>query len=410
MVAVGGFFALRSVAIDKARGETAVKVEQSGQLVESQLDDGILTGAPAAVQGVDGIVIARVLSPSVVRVKIWSAAGRILYADEPQLIGRRYPLDEDERRLLRDGGSEVELSDLSRPENEFDRLEGDLLEAYTRIRSPSGEPLLFEIYERVGSVRARAQDLLSDLAPTLIVCLAVLLLAQAPLVLSLTRRLQRQHAEREELLLAAIDSSNRERRRIASYLHDGSVQDVAGVAFGLAPLADRARAEGDQEEAAALDGAVTRLRQIVRDLRMLLVDLHPPRLADAGLEAALADLVSPLASRGTEVHVDVTGAGLLAPAEEALAYRVAQEALRNVLAHAQARTVDVELTVTGDGLRLVVHDDGRGFDRAVADTNAAGGHLGLSLLDELVAQAGGTLRIRSVVGEGTRIELELARR
>ena len=409
IVAVGGFFALRSVAIDQARGETAVKVEQAGELVESQLLDGILTGAPAAVAAVDRLVVGRILSASVVRVKIWSAGGTVLYADEPSLIGRRFQLDDDQRRLLREGGAEVELTDLSRPENALDRLEGELFEAYTRIRTPSGVPILFELYERVGSVRSRAEQLLADLAPPILAGLAVLLLAQAPLVLSLTRRLQHGHAEREELLLAAIDASTRERRRIASYLHDGSVQDVAGVAFGLAPIADRAAARGDDEEAEELRAAVERLRQSVRDLRLLLVELHPPRLAAAGLETALSDLVSPLEARSTAVSLDLEGAERLEPAEEALAYRVAQEAVRNVLAHADAASVRIELAVSADQVRLVVSDDGRGFAAEERARRSDEGHLGLELLEGLVARAGGTLRVHTVPGEGTRVELEVPR-
>jgi hypothetical protein len=94
---------------------------------------------------VDDVVVGRILSDSIVRVKIWSAGGRVLYSDDPAEIGRRYSLSEDQRRLLRVGGAQVEVSDLSRPENALDRQAGRLIEAYTRIRTPSGSPMLFEI-------------------------------------------------------------------------------------------------------------------------------------------------------------------------------------------------------------------------------------------------------------------------
>jgi signal transduction histidine kinase len=112
-----------------------------------------------------------------------------------------------------------------------------------------------------------------------------------------------------------------ERQRIASYLHDGAVQDVAGVAFALAPLAESAAARGEHAQAAELRSAIDRLRQNVRDLRTLLVDLHPPNLAAAGLEAALADLVSPLEARGVAVSVSVDDVERLGPEQEALVYR-----------------------------------------------------------------------------------------
>ena len=140
---VGGYFALRSVAIDEAKRETRTRVQEAAQLVEADLGDGLLTGKPAAVRAVDDLVVARVLSSSIVRVKIWSADGRVLYSDEAAEIGGHYALDPGQLRLLRDGGAKVEVTDLRRPENTLDRGRGKLIEAYTRIRTPAGTPILF---------------------------------------------------------------------------------------------------------------------------------------------------------------------------------------------------------------------------------------------------------------------------
>ena len=82
---------------------------------------------------------------------------------------------------------------------------------------------------------------------------------------------------------------------------------------------------------------IDRLRRTVRDLRALLVELHPPHLAAAGLESAIADLVSPLQAGGVAVSVAIDGAEQLDREQEALVYRVAQEAVRNVIAYADAR-------------------------------------------------------------------------
>jgi signal transduction histidine kinase len=404
---VGGYFALRSVAMDQAKRDTRTKAQQSGQLIESALTDGLLTGSPAALASVDDLVVARVLSSSIVRVKIWSADGRVVYSDNPAEIGGRYALDKNQLRLLREGGAEVEVSNLARPENALDRGEGDLIESYTRIRTPSGTPLLFEIYERFDSVTASARRLLRALAPPILGAIALIVLVQAPLAWSLTRRLQRGYEEREALLANAIAASNSERRRIASYLHDGSVQEIAGVAFALAPLADAATARGSQSEAQELRTAIEQLRHNVRDLRSLLLDLHPPHLAAAGLTASLADLVSPLEARGIDVSLAIDGADSLDESQEALVYRVAQEAVRNVIAYADARTVEVGLASVGGVAHLVVRDDGRGFSPEVRETRKAEGHLGLSLLEELVRQAGGRLGVRSGEGQGTTVELEV---
>ena len=109
VVVVGGFFALRSVAIDDAQRETEIRVRQLGQLVEQEISDGVLTQEPRALEHLDNLVTARVLSETVVRVKIWSAEGRIVYSDEPALVGRTFGLSDDHRRSLREGGAAVEL-------------------------------------------------------------------------------------------------------------------------------------------------------------------------------------------------------------------------------------------------------------------------------------------------------------
>jgi signal transduction histidine kinase len=404
---VGGYFVLRSVAIDEAKRQTRSRVQESAQLVEATVDNGLLTGRPEAVTAVDDVVVGRILSDSIVRVKIWSAGGRVLYSDDPAEIGRRYALSEEQRRLLRVGGAQVEVSDLSRPENALDRQAGRLIEAYTRIRTPSGTPMLFEIYQRFGSVTADARRLLKALAPPLLGAIALILIVQAPLFWSLTRRLQRSHEQREGLLANAVTSSRRERRRVASYLHDGPVQELAGLAFSLAPVADGAESRGADADAAVVRNVIDRLRGTVRDLRALLVDLHPPILAAAGLEAALRDLISPLAARGTKAELRVDGHDRLGPDTQALVYRVAQEAVRNVIAYADATTVEVEVDVEDSTARLLVADDGRGFAPEVRERRRLEGHLGLSLVEELARQAGGRLTVDSRDGAGTRVRLEV---
>jgi two-component system NarL family sensor kinase len=404
VVVIGGYFALRAVATDEAKRETRTRVQESGQLVEASISQGLLTGEPAAIAAVDDVVVARVLSSSIVRVKIWSSDGRVLYSDDAAEIGGHFALDGAQRQLLRDGGAKVEVSSLDRPENTLDRAQGKLIEAYTRIRTPSGAPLLFEVYQRFGSVTASARRLLRALAPTILGAIALIVLIQVPLVWSLTRRLQRGNEEREALLGSAISASARERQRVASYLHDGPVQDIAGLAYGLAPLADSATARGATAEATVLGTTIERLRRTVRDLRVLLVELHPPHLAAAGLEVAIADLVSPLQASGVRVTVEIDGVEQLDREREALVYRVAQEAIRNAIAYADARSVDVTLQV-GDDARLVVADDGRGFHPEQRELRLEQGHLGLSLVEELARQSGGTLSISSAEGAGTRVEL-----
>ena len=114
---------------------------------------------PAALERLDRLVQERVLSERVVRVKLWTRDGRIVYSDEPRLIGAMYPRGDDEIEALRSGETHAELSDLTRPENRFERGEGKLYEVYTRVRTPNGTPLLFETYQRSSALTSSGREI-----------------------------------------------------------------------------------------------------------------------------------------------------------------------------------------------------------------------------------------------------------
>lgn len=410
VIAVGGYLALRHTAEDEAKRDTRDRARAEGRLVEAAgLRDGIVTGDKAAIRHLDDLVLGQIVGDTIVRVKLWSRNGKVLYSDEPALIGQSYALDEGKRRLFKTGGAEAEVSDLSKSENRYERPQGQLLEAYTPIRTPDGTQVMFEIYERDSSVSGNASRLLGAFAPALVAGLVVLLLIQVPLAWSLARRLERGHRERELLLASAVEASTQERRRLAADLHDGVVQDLAGVAFGLAPLATAAERRGDDGESRELNKAIDRLRQGVRDLRTLLVELHPPNLESAGLRVALSDLLSPLNADGIATTLDMdehVGAG--ANGSDSLIYRVAREAIRNARMHGAPTSVHVAVTHPSLAVtRLVVADDGKGFAPEARERRGAEGHLGLTLLEGVVEQAGGTLDVASSPGEGTTVTLQV---
>jgi two-component system, NarL family, sensor kinase len=407
VIMVGGFFVLRDVAIDEATQDTRERVRSEGRLVEAAgLQDGIRSGDPEALQQLDSVIRSQVLGDSIVRVKLWTQDGTILYSDQPALIGQRFTLGSEERELFDTGAVDAELSDLTQPENAYERQEDRLLEAHTIVHTPDGTPLLFEIYQRFSAVSASGTRLLSALAPVLIGGVVVLLLFQVPLAYSMARRLQRGHRDREQLLANAIAASTAERRRIAAGLHDGVVQDLAGVAFGLAPLADAAARRGDQTEAAALGDAAVTLRNGIRDLRTLLVEIHPPNLHATGLRVALSDLLSPLQADGITTTLTIDE-GLGDHPDDALLYRVAREAIHNARLHAVATTVDVSVHREADAVQLEVTDNGHGFSTDERRRRAAEGHVGLTLLDEVVTQADGVLDVHSVPGTGTTVSVRM---
>jgi hypothetical protein len=104
----------------------------------------------------DEAVIGKVTAGSLVRVKLWTPDGRIVYSDEHRLIGAGYPLAMDEQDVLRDNSVEAELSDLSAPDDRLERDQGRLLEVYLPVPTPGGQILLFETYSRYSSVTANA--------------------------------------------------------------------------------------------------------------------------------------------------------------------------------------------------------------------------------------------------------------
>jgi signal transduction histidine kinase len=292
------------------------------------------------------------------------------------------------------------VSDLTRPENRFERRYGKLLEVYLPIRGPGGQPLLFETYERYSSVAASGRRVWERFAPAILGTLLVLWIVQLPLAWRVARRLQQGQADRETLLRSAIESSELERRRIARDLHDGAVQDLAGVSYGLAATADSIDGASRDELAAALREGAAGARRTIRELRTLLVDIYPPDLHRTGLHAAVRDLVAPLGARGIDASVDVPDVRL-PEAVETLLYRCAQESLRNVVLHSRASHVDVQVELQDGLARLTVTDDGEGFELPAEED-----HFGLRLLGDLAREAGGRLDVRSRPGAGTQVRIE----
>ena len=397
--------ALRGLGNAEALRDARQFATLAGQgIVEPTVAAGLLRGEPEAIAAVDRIVQERVLGERVVRVKLWARDGRIVYSDEPRLIGARFPLDAEKLDVLRSGATKASLSDLSGPENRYERGQGDLYEVYLPIRAPDGTPLLFETYQRRSAVASTGRRIWMPFAALMLGSLVLLWLVQVPLAWRLDRRLRRSQAEREALLVRAVEASDDERRRIAADLHDGPVQHLAGISYSLSAAA---QTEGSADARETLRQAAAGTRDSMRRLRSLLVEIHPPNLRASGLEAALADLLAPLRARGAETSLTVDPALGLDEGAERIVYRAAAEALRNVERHADANRVAVAVEGRDDGVRLVVTDDGVGFGPGDRERRREEGHVGLSLLEELAERAGGRLAVRSAPGDGTTFELEL---
>jgi len=413
LVGVIESFVFRSAGTaESIRDARTVSATVGHGIVEPALTDGIVAGDPRSIAEIDGVVRDRVLGDAILRVKIWDATGRIVYSDEPRLIGARYTLGADEQEAIQGNGVDAELSDLGRPENRFERRFGQLLEVYLPVHTPNGTPLLFETYLPYRDVAETGRKVSSAVIPALVIGLVVLALIQIPLAWRMARRIERGRVDRERLLRRALEASTAERRRIAGDLHDGVVQEFAGLSMSLSAAAEAAESEGAPGAASALRSGADRTRHGMRQLRTLLVEIYPPSLHTAGLEPALSDLLAPLLARGVATNLEVDPGIEADRGTEALVFRTAQEALRNVQAHSDAGAVEVRLRQQaqhgpGDALVLTVRDDGRGFSSEDLDRSGGEGHMGLPLLAGLAEETGGRLSVESEPGLGTIVRLEV---
>ena len=259
-----GVLAQRRLADGEALRDARQFAELAGQgIVEPAIGPGLVEGDRAAVAAVDRIVNERVLGDRVARVKLWDASGRVVYSDEPRLIGSRFALEPSKREVLTTGATRAERSRLAGPENRFEQGLGELLEVYLPVRAPDGTPLLFETYQRRSEVAATGRRLWIPFAALLLGSLVLLWAVQVPLAWRLGRRLQRTQADREALLVRAVEASDDERRRIAADLHDGPVQDLAGISYSLSAAAER---ETSAATRATLRDAAAGTREAMRRL------------------------------------------------------------------------------------------------------------------------------------------------
>lgn len=220
----------------------------------------------------------------------------------------------------------------------------------------------------------------------------------------LYRRLETRTVELARLSARMIEQHEEERRRLSRELHDETAQVFSAVKMELGVL----RGAVPPEQAARMDQVLELIDTGIGSIRSVTNDLRPSLLDDLGLLPALRSLVADFS------HRSGIRTGLAAPsalpqlsreAELAL-FRALQEALSNVLRHADARTVDIGISVSAEGVLLQVSDDGRGLPEAVtAGTVELQGHMGLAGMRERITALGGTVRLRGQAGAGALLEV-----
>ena len=223
---------------------------------------------------------------------------------------------------------------------------------------------------------------------------------------------EEQARARRELLGQVIAAQEAERARVSRDLHDDVGQALTSVLLGLR-LVEDSLAGPDLDPADARE-RVADLRDLVADglrrARQLAFDLRPTVLDDVGLAPALQRLTGDVAMRsGVAVELDTSALApdeRLAPEIETVVYRVVQEALTNVVRHAAATTASVALAGRDNVIRVLIEDDGVGFDPQQTPTRE---RLGVDGMLERAALVGGTVSVTSAVGAGTTVVLEVPR-
>jgi PAS domain S-box-containing protein len=212
--------------------------------------------------------------------------------------------------------------------------------------------------------------------------------------------LERNLAERRILLAHLVSAAEEERQRIASDIHDDSIQVIAAASMRLQILRLSLK---DPDQLALLDEVDESVRLSIDRLRHLTFELRPPVLEQEGLAAALSVYLRE-AEEHTPTRYRLEDRLMVQPTEQArlILYRITQEALANVRKHASARSATVTLGERGSGYLVRVADDGIGF--RADGLKAVPGHLGLASMRERADLAGGWLRVASELGAGTNVE------
>jgi signal transduction histidine kinase len=205
-----------------------------------------------------------------------------------------------------------------------------------------------------------------------------------------------------DALRRVVSAQELERQRLARELHDETGQALTSILLGL-------KSVEDAKSASEASSAVGELRELVvttlQDVRRLAIELRPRALDDFGLVSALERLVETFHEQ-TGIEVDLEprlGVDRLPSDVETTLYRITQEALTNVVKHAQAKRVSIVLTRRDGSVSAVIEDDGRGFSTEASDENG----LGLLGMRERVALVGGRLEVESSPGSGTALSIEV---
>lgn len=386
-----------SVAVEEARDRAVGVVDR---LLAPLVNEDVRAGRPGAADELSLVMDNRMGDGSVRHVRVWDKTGRVIWADEPELVGQRFDLSAEVAALLGSRTAEAELSDVLTEETVTAQT-GNLIEVHVGTFDSDGRPLVAEVFMPAQRVEQVERALVAAFVPPIVGAIFLLLLLMLPLAVALGRRVERGQAERVVLTRHALLASELERRRIAEDLHNGLVQELAGLGYSLSAATEELDEGGDMTLARSLLHRGTDLLQrSIETLRGRMTDIYPPDLRGPGLRDAVRRLAAVEARRGhLEARVEIPEALELSPDAGSLAYRVVREGLRNVVQHSGAHVVVVELSTDGSHVDVRIADDGRGPGDRPGESPRD--HFGLRLLSDTVRDFGGRLDVREREEGGT---------
>ncbi len=219
---------------------------------------------------------------------------------------------------------------------------------------------------------------------------------------------QRREIMRGELLKRIVDAQEAERKRIARELHDATGQALTALGMGIRGVSSKLP-KNAADEVDNLNNLESLAVKSLDDLRLLISDLRPPHLDEFGLRSALRWYVGDIVQRAPfSLSLDVPSvAGALPPSIKTALFRVAQEAITNIIKHAQADNVSIRLEYRRNGdIRLEVEDDGIGFNPNMIQmmNNPTWGLLGMQ---ERTILCGGEFSLNTAPGEGTIVQVTI---
>jgi signal transduction histidine kinase len=410
LVSVGAVLASRSVAREQALKDAERTTARLADRIEPLLADA-LAGDAQSRQELDLAIQFRMGGDYLTEVNVWSADGRVMYANDPAEIGKQETPPPQVTDVISNGVANSDFTSQPHATNQtFDPNDPGFVEVYVPFSLPQLRTLAFEAYYNYAPVDEVANSLLWQLIPLVLVPLLVLQLIQVPVASSMARRVRRHETERAALLERSLAVSERERIRIAGDLHDGPVQNLAGIGYALDSVASAI----PEQYQILMHRIQDTVHEVIQSLRQLMTDLYPPDLSVGQLPAVIGALTAPLRDQGIAVTSTVGPLPELNGDIVTTLYRVARESLANVAEHAHAHKVGITLGCDpADGpsgsatVLLRIIDDGIGIDPNKLDTPAEG-HFGLRLLRDRVENLGGTLTVRPGAHGGNIVLAELS--